>query len=76
MICKTVVQESAFETTQKYKVSTMERRNVIFSGSKKYRYGLIIDKCQSHNTPSLILKIDTLPIGHRWCAPAVAREVA
>jgi hypothetical protein len=35
----------------------MERPDfTIFSGSKEYRYGLIIDKYQSHNTPSLILK--------------------
>jgi hypothetical protein len=32
---------------------------VVFSGSKEQRYGVIIDKNQSHNTPRLILKINT-----------------
>jgi hypothetical protein len=29
---------------------------IVFPGGKAQRYGLIIDKYQSHNTPSLILK--------------------
>jgi hypothetical protein len=44
-----------------YRVSTMKLPGFItFPGSKEsYGYGLIVDKCQSHNTPSLILKIST-----------------
>jgi hypothetical protein len=49
---------------------------IVFSGSKEYRYGLIIDKCQSQNTLSLIYKISTLIREHRWHTPTVAREVA
>jgi hypothetical protein len=49
---------------------------IFFSSSKEQRYGLIIDKYQSHNTSSLILKINTLPYEHLRCAMTVAIEKA
>jgi hypothetical protein len=41
-----------------YWMSTMEHPQfIVFSGSKEQRYGPMVDKKQSHNRPSLILKI-------------------
>jgi hypothetical protein len=41
--------------TSMYRVSEMKRTDfIVFSGSKEKRYGLIIDKYQSCNTPNLI----------------------
>jgi hypothetical protein len=38
-----------FRTDHKYRVSTIKRPDfILFSGSKEQRYGLIIDKYQSH----------------------------
>jgi hypothetical protein len=57
-------------------VSTMERPDLmVFSGSKEYRYGLFIDKYQSHNTTVLFYRNNTLLRELRWFAPTMAREV-
>jgi hypothetical protein len=47
---------------------------IVYSGSKEWRYGLIIDKYQSHSMRNLILKINTFLREHRWCALKVALE--
>jgi hypothetical protein len=60
-----------------YRVSKMKRPDCsIFPESKEHKYGLMFDKYQSYNTPSLILKINTLLCDRRWGFPTIARDVA
>jgi hypothetical protein len=58
-----------------YRVNTIELPAFYRILSKEQRCGLIIDKHQSRNKQSLILKISILLREHLWRAPAVAREV-
>jgi hypothetical protein len=44
--------------------------------SKYQSYGLIIDKYQPHNLPSLILNNLYFLSEQHWCAPTETREVA
>jgi hypothetical protein len=73
-IMNTYVTSSSQRTAYEERLSKADHEPLPFADT----YGLIIDNCQSHNTPSLILKINTLVLHYatnRKVAGSIPNEV-